>query len=218
MRERAELEANNSALNASREASRKTPGEQGIYGRPAPQQRTNDIQYTRHLMQIQQMQNNSVQGPYQMQQFSSPLQQAGVQTPNQQIMTQQQFLQQQIMMNQQQHLLGHGPSASSTPQHGLGQARSQELLTRQTMSPDVPNRPHSQLVHQLGTADNIYYQPQYGGPGTPPQRNVGRVVGNYPSDIQSQNSTYSGLKQVMSQVCFCLLFVMVHFLTTYLPT
>lgn len=173
MRERAEQEANNAAINAAREISRKTPGEQGIYGRPVPQQR--ELQYNRHLVQMHPMQNNAVPNQY-----------------NQTPMTQQQYLQQQILLNQQQqHILGHGPGASSTPQHGLVQARSQELLNRQTLLPEP--RPHSQMIPQLNTTDNIYYQPQYGISGTPQQRSVGNRVMNYQGEMQ-QNSNYSGIK------------------------
>lgn len=183
---RAEQEANN------REVARKTQPDQSIYGRPVPQQR--DLQYNRHMVQMH---------------HGSPITGSGTQqTGNQQILAQQQYLHQQILLNQQQqHMLGHGPSASSTPQHGMVQARSQELLNRQNMVPENQPRPHSQMMQQLNTTDSIYYQPQYGmSPGVAQQRGVASRLINYPGEIQ-QNTPYTGIKstannQVCVHVCF----------------
>lgn len=195
MRDRAEQEANNASSSSSREMGIKTAGEQGIYGRPVPQQR--DIQYNRHLAQLHHgapmPNNNAVPTQYQGQ-IQQQIQQTGNQTPNAQILAQQQYLHQQIMLNQQQHILGHGPSASSTPQHGMVQARSQELLNRQNPLVDSQPRPHSQMMQQLSTNDSIYYQAQYGvSGGITPQRGVANRLVNYPSEMQ-QSPNYSALK------------------------
>lgn len=179
---RAEQEANN------REVARKTQPDQSIYGRPVPQQR--DLQYNRHMVQMH---------------HGSPMTGSGAQqTGNPQILAQQQYLHQQILLNQQQqHMLGHGPNASSTPQHGMVQARSQELLNRQNMVPDSQPRPHSQMMQQMNTTDNIYYQPQYGiSPGVAQQRGVvaSRLI-NYPGEMQ-QSTPYTGIKSTTNnQVC-----------------